>query len=64
MAVPITWFLTVMCRGNYRMMGGSKQAACMKCIESPRPTAPPAYVFLRAEIEHLWGRLHQSRQSG
>jgi hypothetical protein len=52
---PDRWLLTTVGRKNYRMLGAWKEAALMPCLESPRADAPPAYVFLRREIEHLWG---------
>lgn len=52
---PGRWFLTIICRGNYRMMGGAREAAVMACLETPMENAPPAYMALRGEIEHLWG---------
>jgi len=50
------WLLTVVCRRNYKMLGAAREAASMVCLTDPPPDAPPAYVALRREIEHFWGK--------
>jgi hypothetical protein len=53
---PSRWFLTVVCRENYRMLGAAKEAATRPCLLNPPKDAPRAYRFLRGELEHLWGK--------
>lgn len=53
---PGRWLLTVVCKENFKMLGAAKEAATMPCLAKPPKDAPRAYVFLRRELEHLWGR--------
>lgn len=53
---PDRWFLTIVTPKNYKLLGAAKEAASMPCITKPLADAPPAYIALRAELEHLWGK--------
>jgi hypothetical protein len=53
---PDQWFLTVVNRENYKALDAAKEAATMPCLNRPIRTAPPAYISLRRELEHLWGK--------
>lgn len=53
---PGRWLLTLVCKKNYKMLGAAKEAATMPCLTKPPKDAPRAFVSLRTELEHLWGK--------
>ena len=53
---PGRFFLTILNPTNCKRLGASKQTANMPCVTRPPADAPHAYVALRSELEHLWGR--------
>jgi len=53
---PDRWFVTVINRQNYRPLGVARETASVRCLTRPLRDAPPAYVTLRRELEHLWGK--------
>ena len=53
---PDRWFVTMISRRNYRPLGVARETASVRCLSRPIRSAPPAYVSLRRELEHLWGK--------
>ena len=58
---PGRYFLTTICRETHEWIGADHFVTKLKCLSRPKPGAPPAFQFLRGEIEMCFGKTFYGR---
>lgn len=65
--IPGTYFITLLSKETYAAIGADAYVGKLRCLAKPQPGSPPAYQFLKSELDHcfsggLYDALHAAAQ--